>query len=425
MHGGTPASPQKDRSISARESTPRAAWLMLTLGVLAQAAGSLLVTTPAYLIPLLHTDRGMPLAQAGLISSTPNFGMVLALVAWGAAADRFGERWVISAGLALTALFVFLAAPGNGYVWLGILLTLAGAASAATNAASGRVVVGWFPKHRRGLAMGIRQMAPPLGTAVAALAVPPLAARHGLAAPMILAGTVTLVLALACVWGIRNPPRPARVRAASDAAAPSRPGAVGPSNPYRRNGFLARIHLVSALLVIPQFALSTFALVWLTAGLGWDATRAGIVVAASQFVGALGRIVVGYLSDRLGTRVGLLRWVAVAGVVCMVALGLLGWARWDGLAALMLIVASTVSVADNGLAFTSVAEAAGPFWSGRALGIQNTGQFIVASALGPAMGALITLVGYPLAFGLVAAAPLAAWGIVPRRDESWEELARD
>jgi sugar phosphate permease len=40
---------------------------------------------------------------------------------------------------------------------------LGGAAAASTNAASGRVVAGWFTRSRRGLAMGIRQMAQPLG----------------------------------------------------------------------------------------------------------------------------------------------------------------------------------------------------------------------------------------------------------------------
>ncbi|MDR2852271.1 MAG: hypothetical protein LBV61_04320, partial [Burkholderiaceae bacterium] len=68
------------------------------------------------------------------------------------------------------------------------------------------------------------------------------------------------------------------------------------------------------------------------------------------------------------------------------------------------------------LAFTSVAEAAGPFWAGRALGIQNTGQFLAASAVGPTVGALITAVGYPIAFGIVALAPLISLGLVPKHD---------
>ena len=81
--------------------TPTRAWGMLALGVLAQVAGTILVSTPAFLIPLLHVDQHVPLARAGLLASAPTFGMVLTLVAWGALADRFGERRVIALGLGL------------------------------------------------------------------------------------------------------------------------------------------------------------------------------------------------------------------------------------------------------------------------------------------------------------------------------------
>lgn len=394
-------------STNTTTATPTRAWVMLALGVLAQAAGTLLVSAPAYLIPLLHTQRAMPLAQAGLLASAPTLGMVCTLVVWGVLTDRYGERQIIAGGLVLTAVFSLAAAAASsdGYVAFGVLLACGGAASASTNAASGRVVIGWFPVQRRGLAMGIRQMSQPLGVATAALTVPPLA-EGGLAAPFVVAAGVTGALAVLCAWGIRNPPRPARRIGPTDAA----------TNPYRASAFLVRIHLASALLVVPQFALSIFGLVWLVTAMGWSASAAGALVAASQFVGAVGRIVVGHLSDRVGTRVGVLRWVAGAGVVAMAALAAAGAVHADTLVGVLYLVASTIAVADNGLAYTSVAEAAGPFWSGRALGIQNTGQFVAASAVGPLVGALITLAGYPLAFALVGSTPLAALAITPRRD---------
>ena len=42
--------------------TPRP-WLMLAFGVLAQASSTVFVSTPAFLIPLLHTERGLSLAS--------------------------------------------------------------------------------------------------------------------------------------------------------------------------------------------------------------------------------------------------------------------------------------------------------------------------------------------------------------------------
>ena len=376
---------------------------MLATAVLAQAAGTVFQAAPAFLIPLLHTQRGVPLVQAGLLASAPTLGLVLTLVAWGALADRVGERWVIAAGMGLTALAAVGAMTPSEYPELAGFLLLGGAASGSTNAASGRVVVGWFRRERRGLAMGIRQMCQPLGVAVAAIAVPPLASSGGVAAAMALPLTLTGTLAVLSAAVIVDPPRRAR-----SADARSRP-----ANPYRGTGTLLRIHLASALLVVPQFAVSIFGLVWLTADRGMDTMAAGVVVGAAQFVGALGRVGVGVLSDRLGSRLRPLRWVAWAAGVAMVTLALSELApAWVGAATL--IVAATATVADNGLAYTAVAEIAGPFWSGRSLGAQNTGQFLAASIVGPAVGGLIAVAGYPLAFTLVALAPVVAVPIVPR-----------
>lgn len=429
MTGSTPAPVVPTTARASRPPMPNAgrAWTVLGLGVAAQTAGTLFVSTPAFLIPLLHAERGMSLAEAGVLAAAPTLGMVLTLIAWGWLADRVGERIVIAGGLTLTALAAAgaIAAdgliPSLGYGPLGILLLLGGAASASTNSASGRIVVGWFPKDRRGLAMGIRQMSQPLGVTAAAVTVPSVAAASGVSAALVISLVATGVLAVACTIGLRNPPRTVVPKPVPTATTPN-PVTVRPRNPYRGDGFLWRIHAVSILLVVPQFTLTTFALVWLVSDQGWNALAAGVLVGAAQFVGAVGRIGVGVLSDRVGSRVRPLRWVAVSAVVVMVLLAGVGLLQWPVAVAIALVVASAVTVADNGLAFTSVAEMAGPAWAGRALGAQNTGQFIAASIVGPAVGALIGLVGYPLAFLAVAVLPALAIPIIPSEAAEHDHL---
>jgi MFS family permease len=80
----------------------------------------------------------------------------------------------------------------------------------------------------------------------------------------------------------------------------------------------------------------------------------------------------------------------------------------------VMVVASVVTVSDNGLAYTATAEIAGPFWSGRALGTQNTSQFLTAGLTPPLMGALIGAAGYPAAFAVCALFPVLAIPLVPR-----------
>ena len=397
----------------AKEPFPQAgrAWTTLTLGVLAQTAGTVFVFAPAFLLPLLSTERGFTLAQAGLLAATPTVGMVMTLVAWGALADRIGERWVISGGLALTAVAAIGTIFATDYVGLGIFFVLGGMAAASANAASGRVVVGWFPRSRRGLAMGIRQICLPLGVSIAALTIPPISASSGIGPALVMPFALTAVSAMACAIGIRNPPRVAIM--ATDAP---------PVNPYRTSSFLWRIHILSILLVIPQFTLSTFGLVWLVTEQHWSPLNAGLLVGLSQFLGAAGRIGVGILSDRLGSRVRPLRWVAVIAGSLLVILAGLDAAHFSA-AAIVFVLATTFTVADNGLAFTAVAEMAGPRWAGRALGLQNTGQYLATSATAPLMGLLIGAVGFPLAFAVVAIFPAIAVPLVPKQDAEHEHFS--
>src|SRR6478735_11069963 len=135
---------------------------MLVASTLAQAASAVMVHGPAFLIPTLHRE-GMSLPQAGLVAAAPSVGIMLTLVAWGWVTDRRGERFVLLTGLAGTALAGLASVLVDGLAPLVVALLLGGAAAASTNAASGRVVVGWFPPERRGLAMGVRQMAQPIG----------------------------------------------------------------------------------------------------------------------------------------------------------------------------------------------------------------------------------------------------------------------
>jgi len=378
-------------------------WWMLGASTLAQASAAVMMHGPAFLIPALHDQEGMTLARAGLVAAAPTIGVMVSLVAWGAVTDRRGERFVLLTGLSATTVAGIAAALSGGLVLLIVTLFLAGAAAASTNAASGRVVVGWFPPERRGLAMGIRQMAQPVGVGVAAISIAVVAdasgVRHALWVPTIACAVAAVVVA--CV--VIDPPRPEARAGAAD-------------NPYRQDSFLARIHGVSVLLVIPQFLVWTFALVWLVQERDWSPAAAGGVVAIAQVTGALGRIAVGHLSDVVGSRMRPLRWVAAAAAASMGLLGLT--AALDlGIAVLLVVIATLVTVADNGLAFTAVAERAGPFWSGRALGLQNTAQFLAGSAVPPLAGLAVTDVGYAAAFAIGALFPLLAAPLVPVHQE--------
>lgn len=377
-------------------------WSMLVIALTATTCANVFINGAAFLIPTLHSERGVDLAAAGLLSAMPSFGLVLTLIAWGWLVDRVGERIVLTIGSALTAAFAFGAASVDSLPAVGAFLLLGGMAAASSNSASGRVVVGWFPPEQRGLAMGIRQTATPLGVGLGALVIPPVAESHGVATALLFPAVVCVLSAIICAVGVLDPPRPTRADAPPEHLA----------NPYRGSSILWRIHAVSVLLVIPQGFMWTFTLVWLMTDRDWSATSAGALVTVAQVLGAGGRIAAGRWSDVVGSRLRPIRSIAAAAAVTMALLAVTD-ALDSPVSIALMIAASVVTVSDNGLAFTSIAEIAGPFWSGRALGTQNTSQHLATAVGSPLFGGLIAVAGFPVAFAVCALCPLAAIPLVP------------
>jgi sugar phosphate permease len=330
--------------------------------------------------------------------------LLFTLILWGAIADRYGERLVIVVGVGGAALFVALAAATKNIALLVVLLVLAGAFGASVNAASGRLVLGWFVAERRGLAMGIRQMALPLGTALAGLVLPPLAQAHGARFALLFPALFCAASAIAVFCFVVDPPRHVAVN--EDGASIAAP------NPYRGSRLLPRLHCSSALLVVPQFVVAAFTVVYLVEERGWSSAAAGRAVFAFQLAGAFGRIGSGIWSDRVSSRLRPMRQLAVASAVCMVVLAIGAWTH-SWITVLAFGFGAVITVADNGLGYTSVAEFAAPQWAGRALGTQNTFQNLAAMLTAPLAAAVIGQSRYGMAFALTAIFPMAAVWLTP------------
>lgn len=377
-------------------------WRLLAVVVAVQSVGTWLSNAPLFLIAHLHLAQGMSLTRAGLLASSSLIGTMLTLVAWGALVDRIGERRSLTLGLITGAVAGVASSFQTGPAGLAVTWFLIGIGTASLNSSSGRLIVGWFPPDQRGTAMGIRQTALPIGIGMAALAEPVLAESAGLGIALLVPSLAALVACAAVALLVVDPPR--------DAGVPGSDASATLGNPYVRDRRLVRIHLASALLVVPQITVWTFIVVWLMDARGWSAAAAGGLAAATQLLGAAGRIGAGWWSDLVGDRIRPIRMIALGAAATMLLLGL---TESTAVAVAVMVIATVVTVADNGLAFTAVAELGGPFWAGRAMGIQNTGQYLMAAAVPPAVGWVIADHGYALAFGGVAVLPLLALALLP------------
>ncbi|MFE2288332.1 MFS transporter [Streptomyces sp. NPDC059443] len=396
------------------ERIPRS-WLMLALGTGGQTASTTVLYGLPYLLPAFQRELGLSLVGAGVLVSCPIVGILLGLIGWGVVADRYGERLALSAGLLGAAGAMALAAAAPGVRSLGALLVLAGAAGSSVNSASGRLVIGWFPPSRRGVAMGVRQASQPLGIALAAAVLPPVARHAGLSAAFGLCAALCGGAGVAIALFATDPPRPGRADGERADGEPTvgEPTAPGPY----RGGYLWRLHAVAAVLCVPQFVVTGFSLLFLTEVRGWSAATAGTVLAVAGLAGAGVRLLAGWWSDTLASRVRPMRVLAVA-TAADLALLTVGAAWHSPVAVVALLLASGLTVSTNGLHNTAVAEYAGPDWAGRALGVHGMGQHAAVVLVPPLAGALIAGHGYPALFAVAAVFTVPAIALLPRADRT-------
>jgi len=370
-------------------------WTILSAGVLAQAAFSAILLGLPAIAPAIQDRYELTLTQIGVVLAALNFGSLATLLLWGIVADRIGERAVIALGQTGTAAALVWAAYASSFGELVSALTVAGALGAGVNAASGRAVMAWFGEDERGLALGIRQMAVPLGGAVAAVALPALnqhislrAAFEGLAIGCIVAALVGAALL--------------RVEPAEDHSVLARP---------LRDPRVWRICAASTFYVTTQIALLGFFVLFLHAQRGVSTAVSAGAFATTQVLGGIARIAVGRWSDRLRMRIVPLRWIALGLSVSVGAsAALLDAPAWLVIAAL--VVAGTFALAWNGLSFTAAAEAAGRARSGAAIGLQQT--FLSAGAIvAPiAFATAVQHFSWRTAFVLAAVSPLVGYTLL-------------
>ena len=363
-------------------------WAVLGAGTVAQAAFSTVSFAIAVLAPALREEYELSLTQIGVVLAAEWVGLTFALLPWGFAVDRFGERWTLSAGLAACAAFLAAAAYAPSFRWLVVLLGLAGIAGGSVQSGSGRAVMRWFAARERGLALGVRQTAVPIGGAVAALVLPLLATpRAGL---LFVAGFVLFGALLGALV----------LRAGTEEHLEATDVEI-----TLRDRRLWIACWGSGLYLIAQVALMGFVVLFLVEQRGLSTAEAGAVFAAGQVIAAALRIGVGRWSDIVRSRIRPLRLI---GVVIAVSLGavavLTGASAW--LLVPALAAATGLSMAWNGLSYTIAAELGGRR-SGAAIGFQQTVLSAIGVAAPVAFAAAVQASSWGAAFALAALFPLA------------------
>jgi len=393
-------------------------WKVLGVGVAANASFSAVAagipTTAVWMRSGYHLGN----AQLGLALGATGLGIAISELPWGVATDRFGDRPVLVAGLIGTALALLTMgiylAPSPASIpalgWLVVAMALVGLLGGSVNGSSGRAIMSWFKEGERGVAMSIRQTAVPLGGGIGASLLPWLASAHGFAA-------VYSVLALMCAtpaaFALRWLHEPPHADAGGAGAGAGKPTAAAQPSALREPQ-IWRVALGIAVLCTPQFAILTFATVFLH-DFGRVGTAAISVAMASLQIGAMVmRVWSGRYTDRHGNRRAYLRGstiVAAAAFAALAGVVALGHAAPIAVIGVMIVMAGICVSAWHGVAYAELATLAGPARAGTALGMANAlvyiGLFLVPLMLPHLLaatswafvwfvGGVIALLVYPL-----------------------------
>ncbi|KWO47616.1 MFS transporter [Burkholderia territorii] len=402
---------------------PAHRWRVLAAGVAANmsfsAAAAGIPTTAVWMRSAYHLDNG----ALGLVLGALGFGVALSELPWGIAADRFGDRRVLLTGLvataAMLALMVATIVPSAHAVpplmRVVAAMCCVGLLGGSVNGSSGRAVMRWFGERERGLAMSIRQTAVPLGGGVGAALLPWLASHAGFAAVY---GALMLLCAgsAALTWRWLHEPPDAPAGAHRPAVQQQHQSAAPARSPLA-SGRVWRIVLGIGALCAPQFAVLTFATVFLH-----DFGRLGLAgISAAMVALQLGAMVMrvwsGRHTDRHGNRRAYLR-----GSVCVAAgsFALLSAATAGSphvpLAAIVaiLVFAGICVSAWHGVAYTELATLAGANHAGTALGMANTIVYLGLFATPLAIPPLLAVSSWSVVWLAAALVAAATWPLFAR-----------
>lgn len=389
----------------------RASLLPLLIVLAPQIALSVMQLGIPVLAPAIVAALGKPPEAVGILGGAMGFGSVWLFAANAGVTPVLGPLRALIAACLLAVVGAALVLSGVWGVALGGAVSI-GFAYAITAPAGSQFLSAHTPRRIWGTLFSIRQSGVPAGGAIAGLLGAGLAAaidwRAGLAAlaavPLICAGLLSLA--------------PARYRSGANGQ-PFRLGAlIAPANVARPFATLRRIpQLLPLTLASLGFAMgqgSTFSFftTYMTDGLGLSLALAGTIYSAMQVSAFSGRVLVGFIADRLGsTRVMLIAMsVAQSGALVLLA-------QFDGAWPLPLLFAGAVvtgvCVATwNGLFLAEIAKVAPPDEVSDATASSTFFTFVAYMLTPPAFATLVWFGGYGVAYHCVAAAALGAGAVL-------------
>ncbi len=239
--------------------------------------------------PFVRDDFGVSATSVGVLLTTLTLGYTLCLLPIGRVIDAYGERLVLVVGLLGLGVGSVGVTVAPSYVALLVAVFVLGAFYATAMPGTNIAVFNAIPHERLNTAMGIKQVGVTAGSGISAIAIPWFGAtRFGWEVGFLLAtacaGVVSVVF-----WLVY------------DAEGERGDGdSVAIRDHLETPGYVL-VLFAGFLLASGLFTTTGYTILYVDEAVGATVVFAGITLAGAQVSGSVGRIVVGWLADRLST----------------------------------------------------------------------------------------------------------------------------
>ena len=354
----------------------------LSAMIIVQMATAFLTRVTPTIAPAMSAELGWSDAVIGYLSSISTVGSIAFLVMGAPIMRRFGSVRALQLGLALGIFgLCFLLPPLLPVAMAGAFLI--GLGYGPSSPAGSDVLHRIAPPRHHALIFSLKQAGVPAGGIVAA---------YGWRASLLFSAALVVAVILV-VQPMRR-----QLDAGRDQGQSLAPGAflslgnvLEPLRALRASTSVMRIAAVGACLAIGQGIWFAYLITFAVSELGYDLRAAGLAFAVMQATGVLGRVLLGWLADRMRASVRLLAFVCLASGATSLALMLAtpAWPSWL-LYALAAVAGITVS-SWNGVQIAEIAR-------------RSPSGLIREAASGATIVVFLGYVVGPLSFALLVAA---------------------